>query len=398
MKKPIATASSGAPATPQKKTLRDLSDEDRALINRWRLVLGKSAEQCGVGFSPGAGAGAGGEGDCQAADETLEFLYADERGAGSGSSSLNVPRWIDAVNELFPRQAKEVLERELVSRKGIHQILEQPELLERIEPNVELVKTLLTHRDLLTPKTRVLARKVIDKVVNELKKKLEVRVEQAIVGAIRRDKHSPRRVFRNLDLRTTLRRNLKNWNEEHNKLFIDRVFFYAAEKNKRPWHVIVCVDQSGSMLESAIFSAVMASIFAELPGVKTSLVLFDTQIVDLTDKVGEPVDVLLSVQLGGGTDITKAVDYCGGLVREPARTILVLITDFYEGRPEEDLVRAVRRLADANVRLVGLGALGYDAQPQYNRHTAGKLRKEGMDILVCTPEKLADAMGKIIAG
>lgn len=392
MSKPASKASGAAAGTPGAKSLRDLSDEERSLLNRWRLVLGKSAEQRGIGFSPGAG-------EHERAEEALSFLYqADDRGAGSGASALNVPRWIDAVNELFPRQAKEVLERELVQRKGIHQILEQPELLERIEPNVELVKTLLTHKDLLTPKTRVLARKVIDKVVAELKKKLEVRVEQAIVGAVRRDKHSPRRVFRNLDLRTTLRRNLKNWNEERQKLFIDRVFFYAAERNKRPWHVIVCVDQSGSMLESAIFSAVMASIFAELPGLKTSLVLFDTQIVDLSDKVGEPVDVLLSVQLGGGTDITRALEYCTGLVREPARTILVLITDFYEGRPEQDLVRVVRKFVDANVRMVGLGALGYDAQPQYNRQTAGKLRKEGMDILVCTPERLAEAMGKIIAG
>ncbi|WP_083680806.1 VWA domain-containing protein [Archangium sp. Cb G35] len=380
------------PPKPARRSLKDLTDQERGQLNRWRLVLGKSAEQSGLHISPGAS-----EGDCEGAEAALDFLF-NERGGGASGSNLTVPRWIDSVNELFPRQAKEVLERELVQRKGIHKLLEQPELLERIEPNVELVKTLLTHKDLLTPKTRVLARKVIDKVVNELKKKLEVRVEQAITGAIRKDKHSPRRVFKNLDLRTTLRRNLKNWNGERQKLLIDRIWFHAAERNKRPWHVIVCVDQSGSMLESAIFSAVMASIFAELPGVKTSLVLFDTQIVDLSDKVGEPVDVLLSVQLGGGTDITRAIEYCSGLVREPARTIVVLITDFYEGRSEEDLVRVVRRLVDANVRMVGLGALGYDAQPQYNRSTAGRLRKEGMDILVCTPEKLAEAMGKIITG
>lgn len=374
------------------KKLSELTDDERGMVNRWRLVLGKDAEKAGLAISPGQSSE-----DAVGAESALAFLY-DDRGAGSEASILNVPSWIDAVSELFPRQAKEVLERELVNRKGIHQILDQPDLLERIEPNVELVKTLLTHKDLLTPKTRVLARKVIDKVVNELKKKLEVRVEQAITGALRKDKHSPRRVFRNIDLRTTLRRNLQNWNQEHEKLFVDRVWYYAAEKNKRPWHVIVCVDQSGSMLESAIFSSIMASIFAELPGVKTSLVLFDTQIVDLTDKVGEPVDVLLSVQLGGGTDITRAMEYCTTLVREPARTILVLITDFYEGRPEADLVRATERLADANVRLVGLGALGYDAQPQYNRQTAAKLRKVGMDILVCTPEQLADCMGKIIRG
>ncbi len=376
-----------------KVTVAQLPTDAQSLVGRWRLMLGKDAENSGVCM----GAGGSGE-DHQGAESTLSFVFGESRGAGSQESQLTVPRWLDQVHELFPRQAKEVLEREMIAKKGIAQLLDQPQLLDRIEPNVELVKTLLTHKDLLTPKTRVLARKVIDKVVQELKKKLEVRVEQSITGALRKDRHSPRRVFRNLDLRTTLRRNLHNWNEPRRKLFVDRVYFYAAEKNKRPWHVIVCVDQSGSMLESAIFSAVMASIFAELPGVKTSLVLFDTQVVDLTDRVGAPVDVLLSVQLGGGTDITRALEYCSGLVREPARTIVVLITDFYEGRPEEDLVRVVARLAGADVRMIGLGALGYDAQPQYNRQTAKKLRKVGMDILSCTPEKLAECMGEIIRG
>lgn len=374
------------------KRASDLSEPDRALVNRWRLVLGKTAEASGLGLSP-----TGGGEDWTGTEEALGFLF-DERGAGAESSTLTVPSWIESVSELFPRQAKEILERELVNRKGIREILEQPDLLERIEPNVELVKTLLTHKDLLNEKTRVLARKVIDKVVQELRRKMEVRIEQAITGALRRDKHSPRRVFRNLDLPKTLRRNLKNWSAQHEKLFVDEVHFFAAERKKRPWHVIVCVDQSGSMLESAIFSAVMASIFAELPGIKTSLVLFDTQVVDLTDRVGEPVDVLLSVQLGGGTDITRALEYCGTLVREPARSIVVLITDFYEGRSEADLVRVVETLAGANVRMIGLGALGYDAQPQYNRQTAGRLRKVGMDILVCTPERLAECMGAIIKG
>jgi Mg-chelatase subunit ChlD len=276
--------------------------------------------------------------------------------------------------------------------------MEKPELLEKIEPNLELVKTLLTHRDLLNPKTRILARKIIDQVVQQLKKKMQIQVEQAITGAIRKDRHSPRRVFRNLDVKTTLRRNLINYDGKSGKLLVDRLFFYAAERKKKPWHVIVVVDQSGSMLESAIFSAVMASIFAELPAVKTSLVLFDTQIVDLSDKVGQPVDVLLSIQLGGGTDITMALQYAQTLVRQPQRTIVVLITDFYEGRAEADLVAQTRIMADGGVRMIGLGALGYDARPAYNKATAGKLRKVGMDILVCTPEKLAECMAEIIRG
>lgn len=358
------------------------------VLTRWRLVLGKDAEARGISL--------GQDPEATRLEEVLGFVF--ERSGGQESSPLTVPRWIDAVSELFPREAKEVLERELVARRGIAEILEEPKLLERIEPNVELVKTLLTHKELLTPKTRVLARKVIDKVVQELKEQLKITVETTITGAIRRDRHSPRKVFRNLDLKTTIRRNLRNWDGERQRLLVDRTWYHAAERNRRPWHVVVCVDQSGSMLESAIFSAVMASIFAELPSVRTSLVLFDTQVVDLTGMVGEPVDVLLGIQLGGGTDITRALQYCAGLVREPPRTIVVLVTDFYEGRDERDLVRQVRKMAESGVRMVGLGALGYDARPQLNRATAGKCRKVGMDVLVCTPERLAACMAKIIRG
>jgi Mg-chelatase subunit ChlD len=375
---------------------------DAHTLARWRLVLGKSAEECAITCA--------GDADCQRIEELVGFLF-DEGGAqgrgqsrpkdrkgGSGDSVLTVPRWVDLVSELFPHSAKEVLQRELVRRRGIGELLEKPELLEKIEPNTELVKTLLTHKDLLNPQTRVLARKIIEKVVNELKDKLKLQVEQAITGAIRRDRHSPRKVYRNLDLKTTLNRNLKNYDGPSGKLLVDRLYFYAAERKKRPWHVILAVDQSGSMLDSAIFSAVMASIFAELPSVRTSLFLFDTQVVDLSGQVGQPVDVLLSIQLGGGTDITLAMQYAAQLVREPARTIVVLITDFYEGRDDRDLVRQVREMDESGIRLIGLGALGYDARPAYNKTTAGKLRKVGMDILVCTPEKLAECMAQIIRG
>jgi Mg-chelatase subunit ChlD len=377
---------------PPPPTAKTLSPEDQAHVSRWRLVLGKTAEQHGIRVS----------GDPRAADAqaAIDFVFQEEhqRGAGSGGTALTVPTWIDAVSELFPRQSKEVLERELISRRGITELLDHPKLLEKVEPNVELVKTLLTHKDLLDPRARILARKIIDQVVEQLKRQLEIRVEAAITGALRKDRHSPRKVFKNLDLKKTLRKNLHHWDDERRRLLVDQVFYFAAERNKRPWHIIVCVDQSGSMLDSAIFSAVMASIFAELPAVRTSLVLFDTSVVDLSAEVGSPVDVLLKVQLGGGTDITQALVYCAGLVAEPARSIVVLITDFFEGREEKDLVDQVRLMADAGVRMIGLGALGYNARPEYNRATAGKCRKVGMDILACTPERLAEAMAEIIQG
>ncbi len=364
------------------------------LVSRWRLVLGREAEEHGLQCT---------HTDMQRIESLVGFLVDDEAAAtggrrgGAGPSVLSVPEWIDGVNELFPAQAREVMQRELVRRRGIDELLDKPELLEKIEPNVELVKTLLTHRGLLNENTRVLARRIIDQVVQQLKEKMQLHVEQSISGAIRRDRHSPRPVFRNLDLNTTIRRNLVNYNPETGKLLVEKVFFYAAERNKRPWHIIVLVDQSGSMLESAIFSTVMASIFHELPSLRTSLVLFDTQIVDLSDQVGQPVDVLMQVQLGGGTDITLGLQYAAQLVREPARTIVVLISDFYEGRDERDLLKQADMMTQSGIRMIGLGALGYDARPGYCRSTAKKLRKVGVDILSCTPEKLAECMARIIS-
>ncbi len=383
------------------------------LLSRWRLILGKQAEEHGIvcqdreslrideliGFLfHEGGKGSGGPSRIQGSMPSRSGRGGSSREGGTGPSSLTVPEWIDAVNRLFPSQVNEVMKKELIRRRGIHELMQQPELLEKIEPDMELVKTLLTHKDLLNPKTRILAKKIIDKVVQELKKRMKLQVEQTLTGAIRRDKHSPRKVFRNLDMRMTLRRNLKNYDPERQKLLVDKIYYYAAERNKRPWHVVVTVDQSGSMLDSAIFSAVMASIFAELPAMKTSLVLFDTSVVDLSDKVGQPVDVLLSIQLGGGTDITQALQYSQQLIREPARSIVVLITDFYEGRPTQDLVRQVTLMSESGIRMIGLGALGYDARPAYDRTTSRKCRKAGMDILVCTPEKLAECMSKIIVG
>jgi len=370
-------------------------------LPRWRALLGKQrAEQNGV-------TGEAGEGELVKAGELLDFLFDGDnvsdkipgkKRGGTDSHGLNVARWVDEVRVLFPHAAKEVMERELIRRRGISELLDRPDVLERIEPNVELVKTLITHSDLLDPRTRILARKIIDQVVSELKEQLKLQVEPALIGAIRRDRHSPRRVPRNLDLKTTVRRNLQNWDAERERLLVDRLYFYAAEKKQRPWHIIVAVDQSGSMLDSAIFSAIMASIFAELPALRTSLFLFDTRVVDLSDQVGQPVDVLMKLQLGGGTDIAMAVAYAASLIREPARTIMLLITDFYEGGNATKLVRDIGELAESGVRCVGIGALGPEAQSQYDKAMAQRCRKVGMDILSCTPERLSEAMAEIIRG
>jgi Mg-chelatase subunit ChlD len=386
---------------------------DPHTLARWRLILGKTAEEHGISCD--------GNADAERVEELVGFLFEEgngrgasgrsgrgptkprvgaDRSGGGRSDGLSIPDWVEQVNELFPQQSKEVMQKELVRRRGIAELLEQPELLEKVEPTLDLVKTLLTNRNLMNEKTRALARKIIDQVVEQLKRQMQTQVEQTIIGAIRKDRHSPRKVYRNLDLKTTLRRNLKNFDKESGKLFVDRTYFFAAERKKNPWHVVVVVDQSGSMMESTIFSSVMASIFAELPSFKTSLILYDTRVIDISDQLGQPVDVLMNTQLGGGNDTALALRYATSLIRQPKRTILVLISDFYEDneRMENLMVDQARYLGDSGVRLIGLAALGYDARPFYKQEAARKLRKVGMDILACTPEQLAECMAKIIRG
>lgn len=388
------------------KKLSDLSLQQRQSLSRWRLILGPSAEAHGIQTAD--------EHSKQQA-EVLDYLFApsssqkqgkgkgkrrggsNSRSAGNGQSTFTIPDWVQAVDELFPREAKEVLEQELIARRGIAQLLKEPDLLAKIEANIELVKTILTFKNLLNEDTRILAQKVIEKVVNELREKLKPEIQQAVAGAIKRNRHSPAKVFRNIDLKTTLRRNLQNWDEEAQRLVVDRAYYYASERSQRPWHIIIAVDQSGSMLESAVFSTIMASIFYELPSVNTSLFLFDTDIADLSDQVGQPVDVLLNVQLGGGTDIAKAMQYAQQLIKEPRRSIVILITDFYEGGDENRLLECTRAINLSGTRTVGLAALGYDARPDYNRVTAKSMAKQGMDILTCTPEQLTECIVKIMS-
>lgn len=378
-----------------------ITDEDKHILARWRLILGESAEEHGITSQ--------GDATCERIEQLVGYVFdsdtggaqperSRERDTGPGSATLRLPDWVNHVRELFPNKAKEVLEKALIQRRGLSGLLEDPRLLEKVEPSLDLVKTLLTNKELLNPKTRVLAEKVIKQVVEELKKKMQIQVESAVTGALRRDRHSPRKVFRNLDLKKTINRNLKNFDKDSGKLLVDSLYFFACERKRKPWHVIVTVDQSGSMMESTIFSAVMASIFYELPALRTSLILYDTVVVDLSQQVGSPVDVLMATQLGGGNDTPLALRYANQLVTQPSRTILVLISDFYEGGGEKEMVRLIKEMGDSGIRTIGIAALSYDARPEYCKATAKKLRKAGMDILVCTPEELANCMGRIIMG
>jgi uncharacterized protein with von Willebrand factor type A (vWA) domain len=369
-----------------------MSDQPQPLV-RWRLVLGADAEQA-LGCSL--------EGDGARQDRALGYLYNREyksqrnvrpggsQQGGMEDSNLTVPHWINEINELFPKRTIERIERDALERYHIHDLVTNPDLLARAQPSQHLLKAILHTKHLMNQQVLTLARDLVRKVVEELMKRLTRPMRQPFVGPKNR-RRTMMKVARNFDAKTTIRRNLSQYSAEQQKLYIKTPFFYSRTKRHNDkWQVIVLVDESGSMVDSVIHAAVTAAIFVGISSLKTHLVLFDTNVVDVTEHAGDPVEAIMKVQLGGGTDIGGAMAYAAGLIENPRRTIVVLISDFYEGAPIDRLFGVAKTMIESGVTLLGLAALDDRADPTYDRHTAEKLVGMGAHVGAMTPGELAD--------
>jgi Mg-chelatase subunit ChlD len=372
-------------------------------LRRWRLALGRFAES----NMPQA-LGAADQRMDRVLDEVYGRAYAargirrrsdrpkGKRGAGLEASQLTVIGWLREMRALFPASVDEAVQAHAIERFGMSEILKDPQALAAVEPNTNLLKALVAFKGQADAGMRETIRSVSRKVVEELMRRLKVEVERALSGA-RRRASTNRKSMADFDWRATVRANLKNWDGERQRLIAERLKFIGRSRRRLPWTVILCVDQSGSMLASVIYSAVMAAILSSLPSVKVKLVVFDTAVVDLSDQVADPVEVLMSVQLGGGTDIGRAVTYCEQLVVQPTRTLFVLVSDFMEGASPGNLFAAVRRLAEARVTMLGLAALDDEGHPDFDRSMAQKLAQRGMKVAALTPEHFAQWVAGVIA-
>jgi Mg-chelatase subunit ChlD len=242
-----------------------------------------------------------------------------------------------------------------------------------------------------------IARRIVRKVIEDLRQKLAREVRPKLWGRLNRQRRSRLKVFRNLDWKRTIRANLKHYDPERKRLVLESLHFYSRIERHMPWHIIMAVDCSGSMMDSVIYSAVMAGIFKGLPSLRVSLVAFDTAVVDLTDQVDDPTELLMSVQLGGGTDIAGALGYCETRIEYPQKTIVVLVTDFCEGGPAVGLLAAVKRLREAGVRVLGLAALDAKAEPVYDREMAERCVAMGAEVAALTPQRLAEWLANVLS-
>lgn len=382
-------------------------DLDRA--GKWRLILGRTAEEglrkaCGArGGAPLVPAG------MEDVDAALDELYRIEeekpkdeepkkRSAGLGASAPRLAKWLGDIRGYFPKDVVAVIQQDAIERKGLQQLLFEPETLSQVTPSVELVGTLLALKGMIPDQTKETARLVVRAVVDEIKKRLQSALEQAVRGALDRSRHTPLPSLANLDWRRTIGRNLKNYVPERGTIVPDRFFFWSRQQRRKEWNIIVCMDQSGSMAESVVYGSVTGAILASLPALQTHMVVFDTEVVDLTDRSSDPVDLLFGVQLGGGTDINRAVGYCQGLITDPRKTVFLLITDLFEGGNQAELVRRMEAMVESGVRAVTLLALSDSGVPCYDEHLAKKLRNLGVPCFGCTPGLLPDLLVAALRG
>ncbi|MCM1084141.1 MAG: VWA domain-containing protein [Clostridium sp.] len=374
--------------------------QDIEHLNRWRLLLGKYAS----GELPFGEDGSGIR--YMEMEDVLDFLYAREYGenegvrqqtGGDGGSSITISEWINKIRDLFPKETVEIMEKQALDRYGMTELLTDKRVLERLEPNQELLKTILQLKGSMNQDVLAEAKKIVRHVVDELTEKLRQDIRQAIVGRVDRTRTSTVKSSKNLDMKKTIQKNLKNYDSERKRLVLERVYFNARVKKYNTWRVIIAVDESGSMLDSVIHSAVMAGIFAGLPMLDTKLVIFDTNVVDLSDYADDPVETLMTVQLGGGTNIGGALDYCERLIENPERTIVVLITDLYEGGDTSTMYSVTKGMIEAGCKMIVLTALDMAANPNYSRGAAAMMAQLGAHVAAMTPMQLADWVAEVVA-
>jgi Mg-chelatase subunit ChlD len=362
-----------------------MNDDDR--LQRWRLVLGQSAEEAlGV---PLAGALA-------ERDRVLQALYDSERRGGLGGSSPNVSRWLGDIRSYFPTSVVRVMQKDALERLGLRQMLLEPELLATVEADVHLVATIVSLSSIIPQRTRETARAVVRKVVEEVERRLASALQQAIRGALARATRSRRPRLADIDWDRTIRANLTRYDRERRTVIAEKLVGHGRRRSSLR-DVILCVDQSGSMAASVVYSSIFAAVMASIRALSTRLVVFDTAVVDLTDQLADPVEVLFGTQLGGGTDINRAVAYCQQLITRPTQTVFLLITDLYEGGNADEMLARARTMKESGVTVVCLLALNDQGAPVFDARNAATLATLGIPTFACTPDAFPEMIAAALA-
>lgn len=362
--------------------------DDSERLKRWRLILGGAASSCTVDLSS----------DEQRIEQSLAALYGGDgdRKGNLDRSAPKIARWLGDIRNYFPSSVVRVMQQDALNRLNLQQMLLEPEMLQAVDADVHLVANLLSLSSVMPSKTKETARLVVGKVVEELLRKLQNPMQQAVSGSLNRSTRNRRPRHAEIDWNRTIRANLRHYQPAYRTIIPETRIGYGRRRSALK-NIILCVDQSGSMATSVIYASIFAAVLASIPAVKTQMVVFDTAVVDLTEMLQDPVEVLFGTQLGGGTDINRALNYCHGLVRQPQETILVLISDLYEGGNQTEMRKRAAAIVASGVQLITLLALNDDGAPCFDRDNASFFASLGSPAFACTPDRFPDLMAAALS-
>jgi Mg-chelatase subunit ChlD len=356
-------------------------------IRKWRLILG-GEQNDGTGFKLG-------KTDLQM-DGALSALYDSDRRGGLGPSSPNVSRWLGDIRTFFPNTVVQVMQQDALQRLNLTQMLFEKEMLEQVEADVHLVATLMTLSRVIPDKTKDTARKVVRKVVDQLLARLSQPMQQAVSGSLNRSLRNTRPRHNEINWHVTILKNLKHYQPDYKTIIPETRIGYGRKRTSLK-DVVLCIDQSGSMGTSVVYSGIFGSVMASIPAVNTKMIVFDTKVADLTEELTDPVELLFGVQLGGGTDINAALTYCQQIITRPLDTVMVLITDLFEGGNELQMRKKATELAAAGVQVVVLLALNDEGAPSYDHDNAQFFTNLGIPVFACTPDLFPDLMAAALS-
>ena len=374
--------------------------DNQTSINRWRLILGKYSQN-NLEFKQDGEENVTLE-NLNQLEETLDYLYLKRQRdtyksqGGNEATRLDAVTWISNVRKLFPKSAIEKIERHAIEEFNMKELLYDKETLEKMEPNFTLLKNIIAFKNHMNREVIELANNIVAQVVKEISEKMQQDIKKSILGKVNKNKSSNVKIYKNFDVKKTIEKNLKNYEPTRKKLILDNIYFNSNIRRHNEYRVIIVVDESGSMIDSIIHSSIMAGIFAKLPMLDIKLVIFDTNVVDLSNYVDNPVEVLMKVQLGGGTNIGKALEYSASLVENPSKTIMVLISDLFEGDNPKQMYSVIKQQIDSGTKFITLTSLDNECEPVFDRNVAKKITSLGGFVGSMTPDKLGDFIGNII--
>lgn len=367
-------------------------------LRRWRLILGSEAQKRMEGMGDGPDLSQ----EDLMMDTALDAIYNRDMkfgfggGVGKGASSPQISRWLGDVRTLFDKDIVKIIQSDAMERCGLKQLIFEPELLENIEPDMHMASMILTLKDQIPKQSKENAREFIRKIVEQINALLETDLKRAVTASINRKLHSPIPSASALDFQTTIRKGIKDYNTKLKKIIPQKYYFFerSATTAANKYTVILDIDQSGSMGESVIYSSIMSCILASMSAIKTKVVAFDTNIVDLSEKCEDPIDLLFGFTLGGGTDIEKSIKYCTKYIENPKKTIFFLISDLEEGGNRAGLLRRLTQMKEDGVIVICLLAISDSGKPYYDANMAQRIANNGIPCFAAAPQMLPRLLEK----